>query len=305
MQESYGQEDDLYDDVLTSGSNNLNNSDNNVSTEHSTEAETNGNYSVHSIARRFQLYIGNLTWWTTDQDIADAIVSVGVSDFQEVKFFENRANGQSKGFCVITLGSESSMRIVMENLSKKELNGQAPVVTLPTKQALNQFESQQKTRPAPPVPPNGQKPMGGPNMMNPGMGGPQGMHPRMMNPNPGMRGPMPMQNHQGGPMSGGPMQRMPGNGPMNGPPMNMNNMPPRFQGNWNNGPPRPPPGSNGMPRIPMHQGPPMGGMGMNRPMGGMGPRGPGGFPGRPPMHPGGFNQGQQNMVKFSIQFIYK
>lgn len=56
----------------------------------------------------------------------------------EVKFFENRANGQSKGFCVISLGSEQSMRICMERLPKKELHGQNPVVTFPTKQALNQ-----------------------------------------------------------------------------------------------------------------------------------------------------------------------
>lgn len=233
-----------------------------------------------------------MTWWTTDQDITDAVVSVGVNDFQEVKFFENRANGQSKGFCVITLGSESSMRIVMDNLSKKELNGQTPVVTLPTKQALNQFESQQKTRPTPPTPSN-QKPMG--MMGNPNMP-PQGMmNPRMMNPG----GPGPM---RGGPMNMQPMpmQRMPGNGPppMNGPPMN--NMPPRFQNNWN-GPPRPPPGMNGMPnqRPPMNQGMNMRmEMGMNRPPGmNMGPRGFQGGPGQrgpPPMHPGGFNQ-QQNM----------
>jgi cleavage and polyadenylation specificity factor subunit 6/7 len=59
----------------------------------------------------------------------------------EVKFFENRANGQSKGFCVITLGSEPSMRMCMERLPKKELHGQCPVVTFPTKQALNQVSS--------------------------------------------------------------------------------------------------------------------------------------------------------------------
>lgn len=93
---------------------------------------------------------------------------MGVTDFQEVKFFENRANGQSKGFCVISLGSENSMRYVMERLPKKELHGQNPVVTLPTKQALNQFESQQKTRPTPPATtPNGPRApppgvMGGP-----------------------------------------------------------------------------------------------------------------------------------------------
>lgn len=56
----------------------------------------------------------------------------------EVKFFENRANGQSKGFCVISLGSEPSMRICLERLPKKELHGQLPVVTFPSKQALSQ-----------------------------------------------------------------------------------------------------------------------------------------------------------------------
>lgn len=148
--------------------------------------------------------------WTTDQDITDAVIGIGVSDFQEVKFFENRANGQSKGFCVITLGSENSMRSVMENLPKKELNGQNPLVTLPTKQALNQFESQQKTRPTPPTPANNQKSpgmgMGGSNSIPLQNAPPQMGHQRMMNPNgPPMRGgPMnPMQNMQQGP----PMQR--------------------------------------------------------------------------------------------------
>lgn len=72
--------------------------------------------------------------WATDQDIANAIADIGVTDFQDVKFFENRANGQSKGFCVISLGSDQSIRMVMDRLPKKEIHGQHPVVTLPTKQ---------------------------------------------------------------------------------------------------------------------------------------------------------------------------
>lgn len=184
----------------------------------------------------------------------------------------------------------------MENLPKKDLNGQNPVVTLPTKQALNQFESQQKTRPTPPVPPNNQKPGMG---MGMGMGGnmpPQNMHQRMMNPNPMMRGPNPM-------MQNNPMQnqmRMPGNGPPpmnhgpNGPPMNQGGMPPRFQNNWN-GPPRGQMGPNGMGpnRPPMNMQ-----MNMNRPMGmNMPPRGPRPDWGNRPMHPGGFGgpPGQQGM----------
>nr|CAD7392241.1 unnamed protein product [Timema cristinae] len=96
------------------------------------------NIQPNQLGRRHQLYVGNLTWWTTDQDITEAVISIGVTDFLEVKFFENRANGQSKGFCVITLGSDASMRMCLERLIKKELHGQLPIVTFTTKQALMQ-----------------------------------------------------------------------------------------------------------------------------------------------------------------------
>lgn len=36
--------------------------------------------------------------WTTDEDLSDAIRSIGINDVLEIKFFENRANGQSKGW---------------------------------------------------------------------------------------------------------------------------------------------------------------------------------------------------------------
>ena len=100
-----------------------------------------------TICTFFQLYVGNLTWWTSDQDIQDAVAAVGVDDFLEVKFYENKINGQSKGFCCVSLGSERSMQKVMEEMPKKELHSQLPVVSYPTRQALYQFESQSKTRP--------------------------------------------------------------------------------------------------------------------------------------------------------------
>ena len=68
----------------------------------------------------------------------NAIAAAGVSDLLEVRFHENRANGQSKGFCVITVGSEASARTCMDKLPKKELHGQTPMVTFTSKQALNQ-----------------------------------------------------------------------------------------------------------------------------------------------------------------------
>ena len=85
------------------------------------------------------------------------MTTLGVDDFLEVKFYENKINGQSKGFCCVSLGSERSMQKVMEEMPKKELHSQLPVVSYPTRQALYQFESQSKTRP----PPSGQG-QGGP-----------------------------------------------------------------------------------------------------------------------------------------------
>ncbi|XP_023217241.1 cleavage and polyadenylation specificity factor subunit 6-like [Centruroides sculpturatus] len=82
--------------------------------------------------------------WTTDQDVIDAINSVNVTDVLDIKFYENRANGQSKGFCVVTLGSDNSFRLVMEKLPKKELHGQNPVVTPCSRQNLNHFEMQSR-----------------------------------------------------------------------------------------------------------------------------------------------------------------
>lgn len=39
----------------------------------------------------------SFTQWTTDEDLTEAIRSIGITDVLEIKFFENRANGQSKG----------------------------------------------------------------------------------------------------------------------------------------------------------------------------------------------------------------
>eukprot|EP00794_Sanderia_malayensis_P018169 gene18169-19982_t len=94
------------------------------------------------------LYVGNLSWWTTDEELSGAIEGCGVTDLINIKFFENRVNGQSKGFAVVEVGSETSQRLIMERLDKQELHGQKPAVTHVSKQNLMMFENQaKKSRP--------------------------------------------------------------------------------------------------------------------------------------------------------------
>ncbi|CAB4063670.1 CPSF6_7 [Lepeophtheirus salmonis] len=127
---------DLYDDVLTSKEGLKPSMKEEASLGSLNKIGNHTGGSVNIPGRKYQVYVGNLTWWTTDADVADALM------------------GNPRDFCAVSLGSEASARILLEKLPKKELHGQAPVVTYATKQALHQFEAQSKTRPTPQAPPN-------------------------------------------------------------------------------------------------------------------------------------------------------
>lgn len=142
---------DLYDDMLQPSSR----------ATGSRQASSNGLSNIgmqyNYQGKKVSIYIGNLTWWTTDKDLQKAIASLGVTDLIEIKFYENRANGQSKGFALVHLQSETSSRIVMEKLPQKDMHGQSPVVTPCNRQSLNQFEQQSKAQSgggAPPAKPS-------------------------------------------------------------------------------------------------------------------------------------------------------
>lgn len=231
-----GQEGDLYDDVLTTQSSgtdftDITNTVNQINPRHEqSNGSTMGNSTLSSgyNGKRISLYIGQLTWWTTDMNLTDAIHDLGVTDLLEVKFHENRVNGQSKGFAAVTVGSEASSRILLEKMPKREIYGQNPTVLPCNKQSLSFFEgTTRKDEPSAPMnapqlrpmmrPPIGlplPMPRGGP-MDGPYRFPPQGQVILPGGP-PGMARP-PMQIALGprGPVQGGPMVigRMPGAAP--------------------------------------------------------------------------------------------
>ncbi|NXE98464.1 CPSF7 factor, partial [Menura novaehollandiae] len=111
--------------------------------------------------KRAAVYVGSFSWWTTDQQLIQAIRSVGVYDVVELKFAENRANGQSKGYAEVVVASENSVHKLLELLPGKILNGDKVEVRLATRQNLSQFEAQARKREAgePPTVPHGSFPM--------------------------------------------------------------------------------------------------------------------------------------------------
>ncbi|CAF1103614.1 unnamed protein product [Adineta steineri] len=163
------QDGDLYDDVITTQSSATDFTDitNTVNQNINKLDQSNGlmtgrNTPSNSYnGKRVSLYVGQLTWWTTDSDISDVIQELGISDLLEVKFHENRVNGQSKGFAVVTVGSEASSRIILEKIPKREIHGQNPTVLPCNKQSLSFFEGvTRKDAPIEPMPPMNAPPLG-------------------------------------------------------------------------------------------------------------------------------------------------
>ncbi|XP_033881910.1 cleavage and polyadenylation specificity factor subunit 6 isoform X2 [Acipenser ruthenus] len=281
---------DLYDDVISPSANNGDApEDREYMDSHPTAGGDDGGKGSSSnvvytyTGKRIALYIGNLTWWTTDEDLTDAIQSVGINDVLEIKFFENRANGQSKGFALICVGSEASSRKLIDLLSKRELHGQNPIITPCNKQSLSTQSGQM----------SGEGKAGPPGVNSRGgftLGRGRGRFPGPPGPG-GDRFPGP-----GGP--GGPPPPFPGSG-LRLPElishrlqdshlmeMSFNCFQPGRDSNWRprgamQGPPRPP---LGPPGPPGHPGPPPPGQNMLPPL--SGPPNRGDRPPPPVMFPG-------------------
>ncbi|TNN86666.1 Cleavage and polyadenylation specificity factor subunit 7 [Liparis tanakae] len=90
--------------------------------------------------RRLSLYIGNFPWWTSDKDIMCMAQTLGVKDIKEIKFAENKLNGQSRGFAEVVVTSEESLKILLEKIPHCELNGDKVDCRFATRHNLGLFE---------------------------------------------------------------------------------------------------------------------------------------------------------------------
>lgn len=153
---------DLYDDAIAPSGQSLDSSkresvssaSGNVMNMSSSAMSTSSSHAASS-DRKYCCYIGNMTWWTTDADLQLHFNTLGINDVIEMKFFENRLNGQSKGYALCMFGSDHAVRTVTEKLPQRTIHG-ASVCVLPyTKQSLARLEeavAKTQTRADPKVP---------------------------------------------------------------------------------------------------------------------------------------------------------
>lgn len=68
-----------------------------------------------------KLYVGNMSFSTTEQALRDAFAAFG--DVEEVAVITDRETGRPRGFAFVTMRDDNEARNAMEGLNGKELDG--------------------------------------------------------------------------------------------------------------------------------------------------------------------------------------
>ncbi|CAA6672461.1 unnamed protein product [Spirodela intermedia] len=72
------------------------------------------------------LFVGDLHWWTTDADLESELCKYG--QVKELKFFDERASGKSKGYCQVEFFDPMAAAACKEGMNGHMFNGRACVV---------------------------------------------------------------------------------------------------------------------------------------------------------------------------------
>lgn len=83
------------------------------------------------------LFVGELHWWTTDAELEGACSQFG--RIKEIKFFDERASGKSKGYCQVEFYDPSAAAACKEGMNGHLFNGRACVVAFASPQTLKQM----------------------------------------------------------------------------------------------------------------------------------------------------------------------
>ncbi|KAL5998292.1 hypothetical protein ACLOJK_009231 [Asimina triloba] len=95
------------------------------------------------------LYVGELHWWTTDAELESVLSQYG--RVKEIKFYDERASGKSKGYCQVEFYDPSAAAACKEGMHGHVFNGRACVVAFASSQTLRQMGASymQRTQQAP------------------------------------------------------------------------------------------------------------------------------------------------------------
>lgn len=123
-----------------------------------------------SVENGSTIYVGELHWWTTDAELESILSQYG--RVKEIKFYDERASGKSKGYCQVEFYDAAAAAACKEGMNGYLFNGRACVVAFASPQTLRQMGANymNKNQGQPQSQPQGRR------VMNDGFGRGSGMN---------------------------------------------------------------------------------------------------------------------------------
>ncbi|KAJ4889867.1 RNA-binding (RRM/RBD/RNP motifs) family protein [Raphanus sativus] len=83
------------------------------------------------------VFVGELQWWTTDAEVESVLSQYG--RVKEIKFFDERVSGKSKGYCQVEFYDSAAAAACKEGMNGFVFNGKACVVAFTSPETLKQM----------------------------------------------------------------------------------------------------------------------------------------------------------------------
>ncbi|KAL2634952.1 hypothetical protein R1flu_006431 [Riccia fluitans] len=87
------------------------------------------------------LFVGELHWWTTDAELEAALSEYG--RVKNLKFFEEKASGKSKGYCQVEFYDGAAARLCKEKMDGRVFNDRPCIVAFASPQTIKQMGAAQ------------------------------------------------------------------------------------------------------------------------------------------------------------------